>query len=37
MGDGLYFAAASAGTDHRSPDDIEALVGVVHRLIDSRP
>ncbi|MDR6908528.1 AcrR family transcriptional regulator [Rhodococcus fascians] len=37
MGDGLYFAAASAGTDHRSPDHIEALVGVVHRLIDSRP
>lgn len=36
MGDGLYFAAASAGADNRSPDRIEALIGVVHSLIDSR-
>lgn len=37
MGDGLYFAAASAGVINRSAEDVEALVGVVNRLIDSSP
>jgi hypothetical protein len=36
MGDGLYFAAATAGVTDRSSEDIEALIGVVRSLVDSR-
>ncbi len=36
MGDGLYFAAASAGSHDRSPEDIEALIGVAQKLVGLR-